>query len=366
VKDLSTDCVLYNQDDIICDNVVVVPKNTVLSVALQKIVAWVCTRLSEIENFFVIKNVGNGAGVYKGTSLIGEKELKSLTSTNSSVIITPGTNTIDFSVNIPEPQEICITSADDSVTIVQDFDTGCFDLEVNFPPADKTCVVSTDGSVTVSSDPIGCVDLSVNFDELCIEGDIGINVVYRAGCFLISTTLDGSETKVEAGTNITVTGTGTITNPYIINSQIPLSQQWQQYDIKEVDLPNATAAAYITANFDSTGLGINERLGWAICNGNNGTKNRMGRTSIGYNPVNYLIGDIGGSKDAVLVAHGHTFVSSSDDTDSNYGNFITTDNNEPAGLNGPGHGANSLSIEGVSGIDKNMQPYIVTLIIQKI
>jgi hypothetical protein len=48
-------------------------------------------------------------------------------------------------------------------------------------------------------------------------------------------------------------------------------------DIKEVDC----TMAYVLANFDSTGLGINERTGWAVCNGNNGTRNRQGRTSIG-------------------------------------------------------------------------------------
>jgi hypothetical protein len=209
VKDLSTDCVLYNQDDIICDNVVVVPKNTVLSVALQKIVAWVCTRLSEIENFFVIKNVGNGAGVYKGTSLIGEKELKSLTSTNSSVIITPGTNTIDFSVNIPEPQEICITSADDSVTIVQEFDTGCFDLSVP-----KVCIVSTKGTINVITDEDGCFNLDVNFPQPCVRGGENIIVEEVDNCLVVSTTLDGSQTILQDGTTTSVTGNGTTTTPY--------------------------------------------------------------------------------------------------------------------------------------------------------
>lgn len=41
---------------------------------------------------------------------------------------------------------------------------------------------------------------------------------------------------------------------------------------------------YLEANFDGTGLGINERRGWAICNGANGTQNMAGRMAIGYQP----------------------------------------------------------------------------------
>lgn len=40
------------------------------------------------------------------------------------------------------------------------------------------------------------------------------------------------------------------------------------------------------ANFDNSGLGITARwMGWAICNGNNGTPNMQGRTAIGVGQV---------------------------------------------------------------------------------
>lgn len=40
-------------------------------------------------------------------------------------------------------------------------------------------------------------------------------------------TIDGSETKVEAGDNVTVTGTGTNLNPYIVNAVIGVNQDLQ-------------------------------------------------------------------------------------------------------------------------------------------
>lgn len=55
-----------------------------------------------------------------------------------------------------------------------------------------------------------------------------------------------------------------------------LEAMWLPGDIKEL----ACDATYITANFDNTGLGINLRQGWAICNGNNGTINKKGRVSV--------------------------------------------------------------------------------------
>lgn len=212
IIDLSTDCVLYDQDDIKCERVVVVPKNTSLTEALRKIVAWACTKFSEVQNYFVVKNVGNGAGVYKGTNLIGEKELKSLTSTDSSITITPNTDTVNLLVNFPE-DSTCITSSDNSVTIIQDFDTRCFDLEVNFP---KTCITSTDGSVAILTDSEGCFDLSVNFSEHCIVGQNGITVTGVDDCLVISTTIDGSETKIADGVTTNITGVGTTASPYVV------------------------------------------------------------------------------------------------------------------------------------------------------
>jgi hypothetical protein len=52
---------------------------------------------------------------------------------------------------------------------------------------------------------------------------------------------------------------------------------------------------YITDNFDITGLGKNLCLGFAICNGNNGTENLDGRSGVGYGTVNNFVGLTGGS-----------------------------------------------------------------------
>lgn len=135
----------------------------------------------------------------------------------------------------------------------------------------------------------------------------------------------------------------------------------QTGDVKEIDVSNA----YLNANFDVTGLGINERLGWAICNGQNGTRNRSGRVAMAYDATNYAtIGAIGGSKDAVVVTHSH-------------GVTVGNVNNGAIGGEVANHTARwdsgsgtflsgTTEFTGVSGTDKNLQPYMVTLMIMKL
>lgn len=139
-------------------------------------------------------------------------------------------------------------------------------------------------------------------------------------------------------------------------------------DVKEIDVSNA----YIAANFDVTGLGTNERLGWAICNGNNGTRNRSGRVSLQYDATNYpTLGAIGGSKDAVVVSHSHY----NGIADGQNGIFVyggTSSGLPGSATFGIDNYAETLnyqgntSTSGESGANKNMQPYIVTLFIMKL
>lgn len=131
----------------------------------------------------------------------------------------------------------------------------------------------------------------------------------------------------------------------------------QTGDVKSIDVDTS----YIAVNFDVTGLGKNERLGWAICNGNNGTRNRNGRTGIQYDPVYFpTLGATGGSKDAVVVAHSHGLSSIKRHTNSSgaIGLFDQANGGTSSGID--------TDIRGESAIGKNMQPYIVTLYIMKL
>lgn len=79
--------------------------------------------------------------------------------------------------------------------------------------------------------------------------------------------------------------------------------------VSDVTDPQGTIKMFagpLAGNFYS-GLGINKWIGWALCDGNNGTPNLKGRFIVGWDPgdVDYnVLGKIGGSKH--MPAHSHT------------------------------------------------------------
>jgi hypothetical protein len=197
--------------------------------------------------------------------------------------------------------------------------------------------------------------------------------------------------NLPTGSNITAANHRAVENALLNFAE----SQWLTGDIKEIDCTDA----YIAANFTNTGLGIlgSEREGWAICNGQNGTRNRTGRVSVGYGatpsgsaPAFPSIGTgspiVGGSKDSEVISHSHYTTIQSSEVIGNATSLYdgTTTNRAELGLASRAYNqaadafdyelvtvtgainAGKTSTTGVAGTDKNMQPYIVTLFIQKL
>lgn len=133
----------------------------------------------------------------------------------------------------------------------------------------------------------------------------------------------------------------------------------QSGDIVYVDCSNA----YITANFDGTGLGINQRIGWAICNGNNGTRNWNGKVPVAYGSSYLTMGATGGEVMHTLTvnempAHNHTISNQSNGVSG--GGKVTVGNESPEGTNP------ITDNTGGGAAHNNMQPYTVVLAIMKL
>jgi len=165
-------------------------------------------------------------------------------------------------------------------------------------------------------------------------------------------------------------------------------------DIKEV----ACNLQYINDNFDMIGgLGIlpgrgksgSERYGWAICNGNNGTIDKRGKVGVGYDGSTYQMGGSGGVStvtlsSAQIPSHNHEYVDAyySESDGHKPGGSTIGSNGGMDSDNGfyyrrrdglgsrtlPNIGNNPLTYNNTGGGQShdNMQPYIVTLFIQKI
>ena len=141
---------------------------------------------------------------------------------------------------------------------------------------------------------------------------------------------------------------------------------YKQYEKKEIIAPDST---YITDNFDmlpsaTQGLGKPDGLwsGWAICNGNNGTPNLDGQTTIGYGANYNTVGQFVGEEEHVLTidempSHSHNATADGGSTNSSGSNFRRESDNT---------GFLQTQSAGGGQAHNNMQPSMVILMIMKL
>ena len=134
--------------------------------------------------------------------------------------------------------------------------------------------------------------------------------------------------------------------------------------VQEMDVPTS----YIAANFDASGLGTNEMLGWAICNGSNGTRDRGGRVSLGYNSTYNVLGDVGGNGTVTLTKNNIPqldLVAPVSNADNGGGTkvYIMATDSEPDGAHTYVNSVNATTANTAVDIK---QPYIVSLFVMKL
>lgn len=261
VKDLSTNCIVYTDDDIQCNSTTIITKNLSLTENLKSLLAYICQRFSDLQSYFKIINVGTGVEIYAGDTLLGEKKLRTITSEDDSILVTENADTIDLSVNLdpPEPQNLqSVLDVGDTAsrgnasyemstngfeTITNENSFGINQISILRTPSNLVQLSNyyTDNNGSNSIQGQFNVDAGKAYIRQNIDGFSGktinvsfqdpvhslVNLLFPAksapGDYVIATvdqipTIDGSETKVTAGTNISVSGNGTIATPYVINN----------------------------------------------------------------------------------------------------------------------------------------------------
>lgn len=92
---ISSDCVNNITEDLTCSNIL---KGQTLTEVLVQLDAFICEKFGSVANFLTLINVGTGAKVYKGDTLLGKKQLRSLVD-SALINIVEGVDEITISVD---------------------------------------------------------------------------------------------------------------------------------------------------------------------------------------------------------------------------------------------------------------------------
>jgi len=85
--------------------------------------------------------------------------------------------------------------------------------------------------------------------KLDVAGDVNVTGNFKVnGTNISTTTADGSETKVTAGTNITVTGTGTAGSPYVVNASASSAPTYASINISNAIVVGTQNLSIMSAN----------------------------------------------------------------------------------------------------------------------
>lgn len=190
---LGTDCITLSED-LPCSNIL---KGQTETEALKLLDAYICERFDSVTNFFQLINVGAGSQIYKGNTILGKKEIRTLLDSNL-INLVQGTDEITISVD--EKALNAFIEANQKTYSALNIGTGAQVYKSSTIVGDNTQfnlrkIKSSNSSVSI------------------VESTDDIDITVSAGIVT-----DGSETKITAGTNVAVSGTGTTTTPYIVSS----------------------------------------------------------------------------------------------------------------------------------------------------
>lgn len=194
IKDLSTDCIQYTGDDLPCTEIT---QGTILTEVFSQIDTYLCDLSEQLANSFSLISIGTGTRVFRGVDGIGRKEIRSLVPINGIITIGLSTNDKEIQIGIDSGVLKSFIQANQITYSASNVGTGAGVYKQ---------AIRTGDNVNLSFKRIRSSQSAVSI----VEGTDDINI-----------TIDGSETKVQAGASISVAGIGTVVSPYVITNTAP-------------------------------------------------------------------------------------------------------------------------------------------------
>lgn len=194
IKDFSTDCILYTGEDLPCTDI---KQGTIMTELVTQLDTYICTLQTQILNAARLINVGSGSGIYRGVDGLGRKEIRTIDSTDN--ILTVGISEDDLKIDLSVDHVVLSAFVKDNQLTYSSTNVGT--------------------GAGVYKDAIRTGD-NVNLSFKKIKSTDG-TVIITEGTDDINLAVDGSETKVTAGTAISVSGTGTVASPYVVTNTLP-------------------------------------------------------------------------------------------------------------------------------------------------
>ena len=157
--------------------------------------------------------------------------------------------------------------------------------------------------------------------------------------------------------------------PYL--QSLIITEPIRIYEVGQVGVFTMTPTQF-TDNFHSNGLGKNTMLGWALRNGNNGTKNQQGKFSLNKGASPYdVIGAIGGSANSVLIGHSHEVGSYEKEGEPNTITYTNIGLQEGSSnlykyTKKKGQANNGADTPSEDGVGKNMPPYLIDVWVERV
>jgi hypothetical protein len=191
---IGTDCWTYTGDDLECSGI---SKDTIGTEAIQQLDEFICTKFAEVQNFFTITNIGNGADVYKGIDLLGQKELRTISKLGDLITVTENTNEITISIDEDELTTFVegLDTNTNSTYTIDNLSTGAEIYKNDTVVGDNTqfnfrTVIKTGDLITITQNTN---DITVSIDEAELTSFVEALNVDTNNTYSVSNLSDGAD-----------------------------------------------------------------------------------------------------------------------------------------------------------------------------